>query len=153
MSSNFTLSIELIYLLEWLLKHEESRLRVLIKKALHDGLAQQVAMHSDTDNAAIADELQDVFLEFLSFLETTLLEELESSPPNKQLHQKLGSALCSLNMRNVDRQTTLASFHEAAQELKEEVMTPSHRMNQKIKHTLLGKLLKNWKPAKKDLVN
>ena len=42
MATSLLLSLELMYLLKWLIKHDKSRLRVLISHALKHGLGRQL---------------------------------------------------------------------------------------------------------------
>ncbi len=156
MASNFTLSIELIYLLEWLLEHEKTRLKGTIKKAIQNGLAQKLETAAspriDLDN----EQLQDTFLEFLIFLEQTLMETMEESDHNHTLRSDLAHTFHRLSLASVDPQTALSCLHEAEVALEkktQQASAPAHPSEDEMTQTLLTKFLKNWKPSKQDPVN
>ena len=153
MSHNFTLSMEIIQLLEWLLEHEESRIRVLIKKALHDGLTQKITRAIHAESAENSEELQEVFFDFLAFLESTLSDELEVTGEHRELQENLGKTMQRLNIRNIDPKITVACIQETLQELRKDSRSPIMPNKTITRQMLLGKLIKHWKPHSNDLVH
>ena len=157
MATSLFLSLELMYLLKWLIKHDKTRLRVLINHALKHGLGRQmheyaVAPQGQPKNT---DEmLNDTFLELLNFMEGALMEGLENQKYDDRLHGKLTHVLSHMNVEGVDDKTLSESLHEARHELKH-VEEHAHRSasGAVTKQVLTRKMLKNWKPGKDDSVN
>lgn len=164
MSTSFSLSFELIYLMSWLLKNEKKQLEALIKDALKKGLADELEtldIYQDEEDSIA--QLQDTILEFLMFLEDSLLESLEEKPLDKNTKNKLILDLKKISPRSIDLKTIWLSMQQAKNKLnksqsfeniqsaqKEEITTEKDK---DIKKLLFSQLLKNWKPKNNDPVN
>ena len=153
MSSNFTLSLELIYLLDWLLKHEQNRLRAIIKRAVQMGLMQKISgAHSlKIEDSLATEDLQHSFVEFMNFLEETLAKTLNTLHEGRQLQFDLATLYKELNIDNVDGHTALAILQEAQHELAHCAKNEDAASSSELKKALLTKVLKNWKPQRHDL--
>lgn len=143
--SNFLLSFELLYLMEWLLKHDKKRLEVLIKHALDNGLAEELETIEISNKDKINELFQKTFLGFISFLENALHECIEKTESRQQIRNTVMSSLAKLNLSSVDSSTLLASLKQAELELKSDT---SHSRSKEI---LLQKILKNWNPENKEV--
>ncbi len=157
MAKSLFLSLELMYLLKWLIKHDKSRLRVLINHALKHGLGRQLheyAVAPQRQPRNTDEMLNDTFLELLNFMESALMEGLENQKYDDKLYGKLSHALSHMNIDGVDEQTISESLNQAQHELKH-VEQHAHRSasGADTKRVLTRKMLKNWKPTKDEPIN
>lgn len=148
MAETLFLSLELMYLMEWLMKHEQERLRVLIKYALNNGLdtkLEHAQRHKQRGENKLEEKLHDTFLEFINFLEHTLFDAVEKRDEKNAIQDELVSALSRLNLNNIDTQTVWSSMKQARSTLSK---TQKNRENspQDIENVLLEKVLDNWQP-------
>lgn len=144
---NIVLSYELLYLLRWLIEHESSALKKLVKKALKSGALKSTntTIHDYVEIHISDPNIQQSILEFLGFMDSLLMlvehEEgtyLMNNPSIPALN-KIDSTIC--------RQEVLqACLEQASLELQS-------NPNQNIQELLLKELLKRWKPTKKECAN
>lgn len=159
MADNLFLSYELMYLLNWLLKNDKTKLKTLIKSALEAGLASQLSNFRKTDNSMedkqINADLQNTFVEFLYFVEQELINNLETMENQDVFQEDLVSSLKQLNIKNIDLETMWTSMQQAKSVLNKKNIKNDKEEDtpEQIKNVLLEKVLKNWKPTKSDPVN
>ncbi|HBS48514.1 TPA: hypothetical protein DEO28_01270 [Candidatus Dependentiae bacterium] len=152
MSSSLLLSFELIYLIDWLLNNERTKVKLLIKNAVDKGLGNELRGMDPKIAAIRNDELQLSFLDFLDFLEDTLNETLKTDlQKNLNLKENISSELKKLNISNVDSKTLWVSINQAELEVLKKL---NKGLEDKVdsKEILLEKILKNWHPTK-DQIN
>ncbi|MCK4517735.1 hypothetical protein KAT92_03100 [Candidatus Babeliales bacterium] len=77
MGEQISLSLELIYLMDWLLKYRAGKLRLLVQEAVENGVALGVPNLSDGEYAQELDQLNDVAIKFIFSLEDMLIKELK----------------------------------------------------------------------------
>ena len=158
MDKHLSLSLELIYLMGWLLKHEKSMLNSLVKNALKNGLAQDLEKAHFDEPGDVSLELQTIILEFLSFLERSLAKNLDASLENSQ-----GSRCSDDQKQQPDVQEIKLRLQRARQLLAKEFSTetatvetkdaPNDARSNNARKGLLDQVLKTWKPNKYDLVH
>ncbi len=156
MATSLFLSLELIYLMNWLIKNDKSRLRVLIKHALDNGLEAELVSLENTENFNIenADEtLYKTFLEFLTYMEDALVDNLERKQKDHVIQGELSTQLKKLNVRNVNVRTLLRSVKQTRDALAKSADGTTKASSEETKKLLLKKLLQNWHPSKNDSVN
>lgn len=151
MSSNFTLSLEVIYLLDWILKNEQHKLRTIIKRAVQTGLMQKISTAAQASDESMQQELEHSFVAFMNFLENTLTKTLEGIHAGRQLQFDLAALYKELNLDNVDGKTALAILQDAQHELVHHATPEASASTSEMKKTILTKVLKNWKPHRNDL--
>ncbi len=150
MSSNFLLSVELIKLMGWLTKNEKTAIKALIKKAIFRGLGKELEKVTTSSHAEINNDMvHDTFVNFLVYLEETLLEALQQENVNKPLRESLISAIQDLKIDNIDTQTLWTSVKQAERELSQNEIHSAKQAD--AKKMLLEKIFKNWNPTKKEI--
>lgn len=149
MDSSFLLSLELLCLMNWLVKNEKTRLKILIKDAVKDGLGDELDTLASTQNLQTNEKLHESFVTFLVYLESELKDSLEKEGQYTILRENLASSLKTLNI-NLDSSTVLTSLKQVEQELLRDVEPKNESKTRKL---LLKKMIKNWKPSKKDTIH
>ena len=127
MSTSFSLSLELVLLMDWLLKHEKKALNELIKKSLSSGLSKEIELYDtftqeqllDLDSE-MSEELHSSILEFLMHMENKLLDGLDTKKP-------------SLNTKDF--------------------LSIAPKINNQKKDLAFSELLKNWTPKTNEPIN
>jgi hypothetical protein len=148
MSSNFLLSVELIKLMGWLTKNEKAALKLLIKKAIVRGLGKELETVTSSHTEINTDQVHDTFVNFLVYLEETLLEALQQDSINQPLRESLLSAIQDLKVDNIDTQTLWTSVKQTERELTQK---PVRTKKYDTKKMLLENIFKNWNPTKKEV--
>ncbi len=150
MSTNFSLSYELVYLMAWLLKHEKHKLKDIIEEVVKKGLSSELNQIGDYPQDAQSTELLHVtILDFLIFLEDSLLESLEKNQPDLKTQEKIKTTLRNINPERIDLKTLWTSTRKAQSLL---AQTPQNTPDN-LKETLLLQILKNWKPKENEPLN
>ncbi len=157
MATNLFLSLELIYLLKWLIRHDKARLQMLINHALKSGLGRklhELAHMPHAHSAPVDKTLNDTFLELLTFLENALHHGLEKHAHDGKTYEKIGRVLSQINVENVDPKILSQSINQATNELEQrEVQADRRASRADTKRILMRSVLKNWKPTKDEPVN
>jgi len=156
MAESFSLSLELICLMNWLLKHEKTKLRTLIEEALKNGFSEELSQIDlyETDDISNLNQLHTTILDFLVYLEDSLLETLEENVYTSNSTEKLNPTLQKINPQKVDPETIWRSMQQTSTQLTKtnQTTTPNQTQN-KPEEVLLSKLLKNWNPETNEPVN
>ncbi len=167
MSTQVSLSIELVCLLNWLVRHEKAMLNNLLKHALERGFADELDKIDVTLLGGDNEELQNTVLDFLDYLEYLLARNLEAVHVDHTTRNAIMPTLQRLAIDNLDDRTLQASMrHTKAQVLRPEnqqtidglaqTMAPAQArqaQSQHINKILFEQLLKNWKPNNKETMN
>ncbi len=169
MSAQISLSFELISLLNWLLRHEKTLLNAMLKQALEHGFAEELQKVDATSMAAAeSEELYSTVLDFLEYLEQSLIKSLESIHVDNKTKDAIMPTLQKLETDSLDHKTLWLSMQQTkARILKAKQLTtqqpkaakPEASSEAKSSHTehankiLFEQLLKNWKPNNKDVMN
>jgi hypothetical protein len=160
MSDTFSLSLELILLMNWLLKNNKTKVKEVINDAIKDGLSDELTQIEDYE-INLNDEkfLHNTILDFLFYLEDSLVECLEEKTGDNSSGEKLKPTLQKLNPGSIDLQTIWQSMQETKKQMKQQRKNKAIAQNEQkpssneIKNRLLTQLLKNWKPKGNEPVN
>ncbi|MBD3231219.1 hypothetical protein GF322_01000 [Candidatus Dependentiae bacterium] len=145
MSTTLSLSLELIYLMNWLLKNDKNKLKKIIEESIKSGLAQEIDQidnfNNDFENL---DSIHNSILDFLFFMEDTLLEALEKKDSDFIEKEKLKPTIQKINSQKIDLKTLWMSIQQT------KIKNTSKK---DLKKLLLSELIKNWRPKKNEPVN
>ncbi len=169
MSTQISLSFELICLVSWLLKNEKAMLNTLVKHAIQHGFVDELQQLENADQANTNENLYETLLDFLEHLEQTLIKNLETIHVDHKTKDEILPALQKIENDSLDFKTVWLSM----QQTKAKVNKKHHKaVNASHAHTpqsskpapqdiaqpnatdiLFEQILKNWKPNNKESVN
>jgi hypothetical protein len=154
--SDLSLSLELVYLINWLLKNDVSTLNNIILNAIKNGLAKDLEEieHKDLEN--LPNDLYYSFFKFIRLLEDLLQNNLENLYLEEKSEGNLQRIVRKIKASNFDDQTLQSGLHDTKLELAKidkRVAIKRSILNQETNEILFTKLLKNWIPEKTDLCN
>ncbi|MFA5075421.1 MAG: hypothetical protein WC436_04955 [Candidatus Babeliales bacterium] len=158
MDTSFSLSLELICLMNWLLKNEKEKLKILINQTIKNGLSYEIEqLDKLTDNQIDPNDntqLHNTILDFLIFLEDTLIECLEEQELDTKSREKLNLSIQKILPQHVDLKTIWLSVQQAKEKIsKIEKNTSKPIEEDELRNTLLTQLIKNWTPNNNEPVN
>lgn len=166
MSINISLSLELICLVNWLLKNEKQLISALVKQALKNGFAQELEQLDGTQSLENPEDLYATVVEFLLFLEKNLLKNLETVSVDTHTKEEILPVVKKLDADNIDLKTLWLSMQQTKNQLckdrhkreqEDELPVVSTTTlddeNNQAAEILFEKLLKNWKPHHKEPLN
>ncbi len=156
MTTQISLSLELVYLINWMLTHQRSQLNALVKQAIKQGFIEELATIDEAENIQSADFLYATLTDFLDYLEKNLIKQLETISVNQEAKDSVMPALRKVDMNNLDFKTVWSSMQQTKVRLGTP-NTPQRRAAsnevQKATEILFEEILKNWKPTNKETVN
>ncbi len=147
-SNNISLSLELICLMSWLLKHEKQGLNTLIKNAVQHGFSQELNQVEELDNNKFSEQLYTTILDFLVMLEQILVKNLEEAQLDTKTKDAIAPALEKIDLEGIDDRTIWLSMQQTKEKLSQQE-NQDHRIDH-VKTILLEQLIKNWKPTKNE---
>lgn len=147
-SNNISLSLELICLMSWLLKHEKQGLNTLIKNAVQHGFSQELNQVEELDNNKFSEQLYTTILDFLVMLEQILVKNLEEAQLDTKTKDAIAPALEKIDLESIDDRTIWLSMQQTKEKLSQQE-NQDHRIDH-VKTILLEQLIKNWKPTKNE---
>lgn len=158
MDSSISLSFELILLLGWLQKHEKPVLDAVVKQALKNGFLQYLEQTQNNDiQKQRSDSLYAAILEFLLHLETALAKNLNTIYLDEATTNALSPALKKIDFGNMNLKSVWLSMQQAKEKLANKNSQIAHEQDEfaseQASAVLFEKLLKNWKPTKKEPLN
>lgn len=158
MNSSLSLSFELIYLMGWLLKNDQAKLKQLVVEAVEQGFIEEVDAMSDADYLLLSDQMQSTVEQFMDYLEEVITESVQGADVNNGLFQGLVPVLKKFDTDSVDQKTVSLAMQQTKKKLSYKkkqgdklnalAVTESEANN-----ILFERLLKNWNPSKKDLMH
>lgn len=141
MSTNLSLSLELIKLLDFMLKNKDEQLQALVDEAVASGSLRRTVV--PTDGVDMADYVNGTMTEFVEFLETAMIDSMnESMERGHGLPEQLVASLEKLDRSGMDPKLVWQSVQEAQSELSGR--TVSDRF---IRSALYQRILENWSPV------
>jgi len=84
-----TVSLELVYLLDWLCSQGKEQLQALVAQAVRERLAKDLEQITDKDYLSMSGRLHEVVTSFVALLEQTLDEELEKIVLSEEVSSRL----------------------------------------------------------------
>ncbi len=152
MSTNLSVSFELICLMGWLLKKDKTALQQLIQKALAGGVSDSIAQLQHARPAELSDSMAQTVAEFFEYIEAVLAQGVPS------MKNGAGSSFAP-EIKKIDQQTLDPKVvWLAVSQTKEAVnavsagLTESEK-NDLFKHELYKNLLKNWTLSADETLN
>lgn len=153
MTTNISLSFELICLLNWLLKNKKQDLNSLTKQALENGFLQDLEALSYAEEQKEPDQLYTTVLEFLIFMEESLAKNLETIYLDNATKEAIYPALKKIDLGNLDAKTILISMQQTKSKIRLNRKKSLEQNKQNPTNILWEQILKNWKPTKKEPMN
>lgn len=155
MNNNISLSLELICLMSWLLKHERQGLNSLIKHAVQHGFSKELERVEDLENSNVSEQLYTTILDFLVMLEQILMKNLETVHLDANTKDAILPALEKIDLENLDDRTIWLSMQQTKEKLSKSKShtcehTEQHSGEEQAQTILLEQLLKNWKLNKNE---
>lgn len=161
MTAHISLSFELISLITWIIKNERNLLNNLVKQAVEHGFAEELNnIHTVPDPKAVNDHMAHNVLDFLEFLEDSMIKNLETVHVDNKTKDAILPTLQRLEAGNLDVKTVLLSLQQTKARLTkahnkhqaQQLAQPAPQENSPAT-ILFEQLLKNWKPNNKEIVN
>ncbi len=137
---NLTVSYELLYLLQWLLENEPTKLKKIIQSSLSNGLHEKIK-DSVQDSTITPEEMQYSIIDFLVCMESLLHESIHEERLQKILEKKMMPALDNIDGQECDQATVDFSVEKASSKFET-------NPNENPQDILFQELLKYWKPTK-----
>jgi len=141
--NQFTISHELLTLLQWLASQEENALKKIIQHALTHGLKQKLHQSTAATENNLADTIQYSIVEFFSLLEALLLESIDEQTVQNAIEHKLMPAIDRIDPNVCDDETIRISIEKATAKLGD------GQGKGDAQELLFKELLKQWRPSKK----
>ena len=152
MSSSLSLSFELVFLMNWLLKNEKAMLGDLIKHAIKHGFDKDVKQLESIDFSQISDQFYYTILDFLLFLEEALEKDLKKEKLDKQAEKAILPVIKKIQNESLSDDTIKTSLQQTKAYLINVVKNNSNSTcenngEKSVKDVLFENVLKNWKPT------
>ncbi|HVX00778.1 MAG TPA: hypothetical protein VHA52_10145 [Candidatus Babeliaceae bacterium] len=138
-TNQFSISYELLQLLEWILEHEQETFKKLIVKALRDGVYDSTSFHKSRVNGS--EPLQQTVLDFFHLLEQLLYETMSQHEVENLIQKSQMPFLDHLDSTQYTPATMQQSVAKA--------ITTNKNTGKDIQDIFFKELLKRWKPDKK----
>ncbi len=146
----FVISQELLYILHWLLKHEEAELSKIITKAYTKGFEEKLKKQDMLDQIQQDDDLQSSVLHFFNFLEHHIHTMASQESSKKIMHLNVMETLDHIDPKRFNYETIKSTVIATADKIK-----PKNQ--HQAKSMFLKELLKQWNPKEdqdqKTLIN
>jgi hypothetical protein len=158
MSSNLALSFELICLMDWLLRRDRTLLKLLVKRAVRCGFAQELAALEPDNLLERREQLHGSVLEFVEFFEEMVTKELAGERGDEAVTHDLVPALKKLEHSGIDQKTLWLSIQQTkasliVQHQEGGAVSASAGSGLKLRDRLMRNLIRNWGPTIEDEVN
>ena len=142
MPTSLSLSLELLLLIDWILKNEPTKLKLLIEDALQNGFLDEIDQIEDIEkDSTQVNDLHSAIIDFLMLMEDLLLETLEEKDSDIKAKEKLDATLQKINPASMDFKTVWHSLQQNKDKKAD------------VEKTIFTQLLKNWKPKVNEPVN
>ncbi|MBM3894300.1 hypothetical protein FJ366_01770 [Candidatus Dependentiae bacterium] len=154
MSTNLSVSFELICLMGWLLKKDKHALRELIQKALSGGVADAIYDLQASKPAELSDTMEKTVSEFFEYVESILAEGVPVNKPKGVLSSQTRDAIKKVDQHVIDPH----SFWNSVNRAEEAVEMLGGDLNQSareamFKNELYKNILSNWTVPSEDVLN
>lgn len=142
----FVISYQLIRLLQWMMEHDSDKFKKMIRRALLQGLADEMRADHLLTEAEALNNAHEVVIAFFASLEQTLAEALDEQVVKQAMEHNLMPAIEHFDISALDDMTLKSSVEKATAKMDENPQSSPHDL-------LFQELLKRWKPDKKNLIN
>jgi hypothetical protein len=152
MTTQTSISIELLCLINWILENDKASLEAMVKRALEKDFSKAL---QDLNVSEPDDAMYAVLFDLIEFLENCLFDHLSEVKMDEKIQGRIIPMLQKLEGRNIDIRTLWLSMQQTktqihAQALEDNALEPKVQDAQEI---LVTQLLKNWKPDNSETVN
>jgi len=135
----FVISPELLHILHWLMKYEESALADLIAQAYYKGFEEKIKKQDMFDQIQDSTDLQNSVVDFLNFLENQISTLNNQAHTKTIIHPNVMNALDRIDPKQFDFETIKSTVMATADKIKPKSNTDAKKM-------FLKELLKQWEP-------
>jgi hypothetical protein len=146
-SDQFIISHELLCLLRWLMDNDPDRIKKIITRALSRGLREELQNLNHTTDTDAIEEAQLNMLEFFGMLESLLAEALQEQAVQQVIDKGLMPAIDHIDPSACDDNALNYGIEKANAKLQRSTS------KEKPQDVLLKEILKQWKPAKKQMLH
>lgn len=141
LSSEYALSHELLYILEWIIEHEYESLKGIVENALSNSHSGRIYELGQTSEQVLEHEAQYSILELLALLETAFIEVINEGSVRNLLERNLLPAIDHFDINQCDNALVAASVAQATSKLEKNPQANPQEV-------LFKELLRRWKPKK-----
>lgn len=138
--AQFVLSYELLTLLRWLVDNNLDALKKIINQAITTGLQDELKKIERADDPEYLQDIQHGITDFLSTMETLLIEVVSEVVRKKKEYKNLIPALDKIDSTMCDSATVSCSLEKTTSKLET-------NPNANPKELLFQELLRHWKPS------
>jgi len=154
MSTNLSVSFELICLMGWLLKKDKPALQQLIQKALAGGVSESIVKLQAARPTELSDVMEKTVSEFFEYVEMVLAEGVPVVKSKSALSIESISEIKKIDQVSIDQRVLWLSVNQA----NESVAQKGSELNQAAKEALFKSefyksLLANWAVQIEDILN
>lgn len=143
--NQFSVSHELVLLLEWLMNYKKDQLRALVKRAVSQGLSDHIR-HETKDSVLDSNFLYYTIVDFFDTIESFLREELAEEMRQQAKQNRVFKTMNHFDAAMVDKTMLQASLDKIVKQLN----TNDGEVSANAKEKLLKEVLLRWKPAKQE---
>jgi len=140
-ADHYTLSLELMRLMRWIVYHDPDAIRNMIYRAVHHMPQATAALTSPETNQ---EPTHEDIIEFFASMEGYLVEALHQHSSRTNLQNHLIPALTRIDSSSCDHPTLQGSVERASAELQQNPQENPREL-------FLKELLKRWQPENKNL--
>ncbi|HEB41443.1 MAG TPA: hypothetical protein ENI08_00295 [Candidatus Dependentiae bacterium] len=144
-NTQLTISYELLYLLQWLIEYDDSRLKQMITRALNQGLRKEM-QKTEKSNELVDEMCYHTIIDFFELMEELLAESIEEHIEKKAREKNLMPAIDQIDSTVCDDATMLFSIERTTTKIENDP-------NINPKEQLFKELLRSWKPHNKNTMN
>ena len=154
MSTNLSVSFELICLMGWLLKKDKRALQQLIQKALAGGVSDSIAELQTARPAELSDTMAKTVSEFFDYIESVLAQGIPSMKTGSVVGTALAPEIKKIDQHSLDPRVIWLAISQTKEALSglSQGLSEEERSDM-FKHELYKNLLKNWTVAADDILN
>ncbi len=148
-NTQFALSYELLYLLQWISKYEVDKLKKLIAKSIARGLHDEIQRFDIANNQHALQDMHNSMLDFFELADKLLSDEINQHVEKKAREKNLLPTIDHIDTSMFDDDTVRSSVEKTAKQL-------DHSPNVNATHAkeqLCKELLRQWKPLDKSWIN
>lgn len=147
-NTQFVLSYELLYLLQWMVYNDAEKLKKIIAKAYSSGLKYDIQrMHEGwTAEEQTMEEIQNGIVEFFGLMEVLLQEVISEQAVHHAVQKNLMPTLDQIDTAVCDDSVVRSTLEKATAKIE-------HNPGENPKDLLFKELLKQWKPHDKNTLN
>lgn len=152
MTTQTSISLELLCLINWLLEHDKASLRAMVKRALEKGFSQDL---QNLDASEPDDAMYGVLFDLIEFLEGCLFDHLSDIKMDEKIQERIVPMLQKLEGRTIDMRTLWLSMQQTKTQINEQKQEDAALETKRLdaQDILVTQLLKNWKPDNSETVN